>query len=179
MVAFRRTKTIRNYVVKNDLFKEKKPVGAEKCGKCKFCRILSTKTEISNQNKKIAIKLACSGTCTSKGVIYAARCKIHGCIYVGQTGEELRTRFSKHRYDIKSRPKNSELAEHFHRNHSEEDMEVYILQTDIMDEGKREFLEDKWICRLQTQGALNTDLNQYAKDMYHIHSKVCAVGNRF
>ena len=58
-------------------------------------------------------------------------------------------------------------------------MEVYILQTDIMDESKLEFLEDKWICRLQTQGALNTDLNQYAKDMYHIHSKVCAVGNRF
>ena len=179
MVAFRRTKTIRNYVVKNDMNKEKKPVGAKKCGKCKFCRILSTKTEITNQNKEITIKLACSGTCTSKGIIYAARCKTHNCIYVGHTGEELQTRFSKHRYDIKSRPGNSELAEHFHRNHTEEDMEVFILQTDLLDESEREFFEDKWICRLQTQGALNTDLHQYAKDMYHIHSKVYAVANRF
>ena len=33
MVAFRRTKTIRNYVVKNDMNKEKKPVGAKKMWK--------------------------------------------------------------------------------------------------------------------------------------------------
>ena len=174
LVAFRRPRTIRNYVVKNDIRRERKLAGAKKCGKCKFCHTLSTKTEITNHLKNITVKLACSGTCTSKGVIYAARCKIHNCIYVGHTGEELRTRFSKHRYDIKSRPSNSELAEHFHQNHTEKDMEVYILQTDLWNFSEREFYEDKWICRLQTQGALNTDLHQYAKDMYHMHSKVLA-----
>ena len=178
LVAFRRPKTIRNHVVKNDIRRERKPVGATRCGKCKLCHILSTKTEITNQNKNITVKLVCSGTCKSKGVIYAAKCKTHNCIYVGHTGEELRTRFSKHRYDIKSRPGNSELAEHFHKNHVEEDMEVFILQENLFDEREREFFEDKWICRFQTQGALNTDLHQYAKDMYHMHSKVHAISSR-
>ena len=100
----------------------------------------------------------------------------NGSIYVGHTGVPLRSRFDRHRYDIKKRPDNSELAEHFHgKDHRESDMEVFILQTGIADEKRREFLEDKWICRLQTLKDLNTDFHQYAKDMYGLYSKI--VGN--
>ncbi len=177
LVAFRRPRTIRNHVVRNDICKKKDVVGTKKCGKCKFCDTLSTKDEIANRNKNITIKLTTSGTCRSKELIYAARCKKHNCIYVGHTGEELRIRFSKHRYDIKCRPSNSELAEHFHKNHCEKDMEVFILQTNLPDENQREFFEDKWICRLQTRGALNIDLHQYGKDMYGLYSKVHTISN--
>ena len=42
------------------------------------------------------------------------------------------TRFAKHRYDIKNRPKNSELAEHFHTGHNmEEDLDITIVQKDL------------------------------------------------
>ncbi len=34
--------------------------------------------------------------------------------------------------------------------------EVFILQTNLPDESRREFSEDRWICRLQTQEAMNT-----------------------
>ena len=51
-------------------------------------------------------------------------------------------------------------------------MEVFILQTDIKDEKEREFYEDKWICALQTFQSMNTDLHQYARDMYGLYSKV-------
>ena len=51
---------------------------------------------------------------------------------------------SKHRYDIRKRPENSELAEHFHLNHDpEKDMEVFILQTGLKTEAEREFFEDR------------------------------------
>ena len=171
LVAYRRAKNIKNHVVKNDLRNEDNQV-TTRCGKCKLCSNLSTNDFITNKNKNISIKLKHFGSCRSEGVIYAARCKKHHSIYVGHTGELLQTRFSKHRYDVKSRPGNSELADHFHKNHQDKDMEVYILQTGLPDEKQREFFEDKWICSLQTLKDMNTDLHQYAKDMYGLYSKV-------
>ena len=79
---------------------------------------------------------------------------------------------NEHRWDIKNRPGNSELAEHFHKNHCDKDMEVYILQTGIADEKEREFYEDKWICTLQTFQGMNTDLHQSARDMYGLYAKI-------
>ena len=49
-----------------------------------------------------------------KEIIYAAQCSKHKVLYIGHTGEQLSERFSKHRYDIKNKPDNSELAKHFY-----------------------------------------------------------------
>ena len=54
-------------------------------------------------------------------------------------------------------------------------MEVFILQTNIKDEKEREFHEDKWICALQTFQGMNTDLHQYAKDMYGVYARVKSI----
>ena len=177
LVAFRRPRNIRNHVVRNNIHKEDKKKGSVKCGKCKFCTSynFATSDTITNKNKNISIKLRHFGSCASEGVIYAARCRKHHCIYVGHTGVPLRSRFYKHRWDIKNRPGNSELAEHFHKDHCDNDMEVFILQTDIKDEKEREFYEDKWICALQTFQGMNTDLHQYAKDMYGLYAKVQSI----
>ena len=78
-------------------------------------------------------------------------------------------RFSKHKYDIKKRPLQNELAEHCHGTHDpEKDLLVYILDHGIKEQGKREQLEDKYICMLQTMPphGLNTKINAYAKEMY-------------
>ena len=48
-------------------------------------------------------------------LVHAARCKIHGDIYNCNTGEEVREKSSKNRYDAKSRSHNNELAAHIHR----------------------------------------------------------------
>ena len=118
--------------------------------------------KISNRNKNITIKLKELWDCSSESVIYAARCKKYDSIYVGHTGVALRSCFDWHRYDIKNRPGNSELAEHFHgKNHRKSDKEVSILQTG-----------DRCICRLQTRKDPNTDINQYVKDIYGFYSKI-------
>ena len=119
---------------------------------CKLCTstVFSTADKISNR-KKITIKLKDFGDCSSEGVYAATCCNKHDSIYVGHTGVALRSRFDRHRHDIKNRPGNSELTEHFRRkNHRESDMEVSTLQTGITDEKHRESLEDRCICRLQT-----------------------------
>ena len=139
LVAYRRPKTIRNHAVRNDIRKEEVKTGSSKCGKCKLCTVynFSTSNTITNKNKNITINLKHFGTCSSEGVIYAVRCKKHNSIYVGHTGVPLRSRFDKHRWDIKNRPGNSDLAEHFHKNHQDKDLEVYILQTGLPDEKQR------------------------------------------
>ena len=175
LVAYRRPKTIRNHVVRSDVLrKENETSGSTKCGKCKLCTVneFSIKSTITNKNKGISRKIKDFGSCDSKGIIYAARCKKHNSIYVGHTGESLKSRFNKHRWDIKHRPGNSELAEHFHNNHQDKDLEVTILQTALPDENERVHFEDKWICKLQTYKDLNTDLHPYAKDMYGCYNKV-------
>ena len=58
---------------------------------------------------------------------------------------------AKHRYDCKSRPKNTELSSHFEKNHDpEKDMEIHILQTGLTKLEERDHYEDRWICLLQT-----------------------------
>ena len=172
LVAYRRPRTIRQHLVRNDLSRvtKEKVTSTTACGSCKLCKTtnISKKTTITNKRKNITIEMKDGGTCRTKGVIYAARCKKHDLIYVGHTGVELKDRFSKHRYDIRHRPDNTELAEHFHSGHKDEDMEVCILQSGIWSEEERELLEEKWICRLQTlhPTGINKNIKHYAKAMY-------------
>ena len=78
-------------------------------------------------------------------------------------------RYSKHKYDIKNRPKQNELATHCHRDHElEKDLEVFILDYGIHKLEDRKRLEDKYICKLQTlhPNGMNSDIGPYAKEMY-------------
>ena len=54
--------------------------------------------------------------------------QVQDLIYRTHRGTTLE-RFSKHCYDIKSSPDNSELAKHFHKSHNlNNDLNVTILQ---------------------------------------------------
>ena len=99
-------------------------------------------------------------------------------ICVGERGVALSSTFSKHRYDIKNRPDNSEIAEHFHTGHQDGDMKVFLLQTGLStSEEQREYHEDRWMCRLQSLQAANSSgmnkkIKLYAKEMYSNYTKM-------
>ena len=174
-VAFRRPKTIKQHIIRNDIQGRPKP-GKETtaCGSCKLCPSISTELKITNTRKNITVTPTSGGTCRTRYVIYAARCKKCDLIYIGHTSEELRERFSKHRWDIRKRPSNTELSEHFGKDHTENDLEVTILQSGLWNDQEREFYEDKWICRLQTLSptGINKSTKQYAKEMYACYRSV-------
>ena len=182
IVAYRRPKTIKNIIVRNSILNDdkiKKPKTTVPCGQnCKLCKDILTTDTITNEKRGIKIKLNDGGTCQTKNVIYAAVCMRHNCVCVGQTGEAICTRFGKHRYDIKKRPKNSEIAEHFHQNHEDGDMKVLILESGLSgSKEKREYHEDRWMCRLQSLQAndssgLNKDINIFGREMYECFSKL-------
>ena len=68
----------------------------------------------------------------------------HKVLYIGHAGEQVSERFSKHRYDIRNRPDNSELAKHFHEIHNINDnLNISKLQNNIKTAAARRYLEDK------------------------------------
>ena len=174
-VAYRKVKTIRNYVTKNDVSPQK--INSQKttvpCGNCKLCKNIQTIEHIHNAQKNIKIKLKGGGNCKTESVIYAATCTKHQVTYIGHTGDKLSERFSRHRHDIKKRPENSELAAHFHQNHSDEDMKITILEAGFETKAERIRSEDKWICQLQTiqPFGINTEISSYGKEMYDTFTK--------
>ena len=87
-------------------------------------------------------------------------------IYIGNTGEELRERFSKHRYDAKNRPDNNELTAHIHKHQHEfdKDIEVLILKRNLYQKHERELWEDKFICLLGTKGLRDSVKNLNTTD---------------
>ena len=107
-IAFRKAESIGNFLVHNDISKidcirsQENNTNTVACGRCKLCKNIMG--GIPN------VKALSRGTCKSRNVIYGAYCKKHDKVYVGQTSERLSDRFSKQRYDIKSRPENTELA---------------------------------------------------------------------
>ena len=61
------------------------------------------------------------------------------------------------------------MIEDTHGTHNiEKDLEIFILDHGIPDMKKREFLEDRFICKLQTMPpyGMNVNIHSYAKEMY-------------
>ena len=172
IVAFRRKKNLKNHLTRTDVSpKVTNKNATTPCNKCrKLCNLINTDTILINNNNNRKFYLPSGGNCKSKNVVYAAKCKIHGSIYIGHTGEELRNRFSKHRYDANKRPENNELATHIAKyNHNfDTDIDVTILKKDISNTSEREYFENKFICLLGTKQptGLNVDSNAYGHEMY-------------
>ena len=124
------------------------------------------------------IKKLDGGNCRTAKIVYAAGCKIHGDIYIGNIGEELRERFSKHRYDAKNRPDNIKLAAHIHKHQHEfdKDIEVLILKGNLHEKYERELQEDKFICLLGTKAPtrLNIELKHYGRELYEAFADITA-----
>ena len=126
-VIYRKIKSLSDHLLKNDIANQQLHSNVAPCGKCKLCPQINTGKLITNVKLNITEKTKGIGNCKEREIIYAAQCSKHKVLYIGHTGEQLSERFSKHRYDIKNRPDNSELAKHFHENHNlSDDLNVTI-----------------------------------------------------
>ena len=180
LVAFRRAKTIRNEIVRSDIANSAPEVladGTTPCQKCKTtCHLLFSGSTFTNNKTGCFTKLEKGCNCDSKNVVYVARCIPCGLVYVGETKESLKIRFSKHRYDARKRPDNCELARHMYdqKHDFEKDLEITVLKQGFKSDQERKFFEDKFICALGTLGpqdGLNalSKCGAYVKEMYAIH----------
>ena len=61
-IAFRKKKSVRDHLVRNDIMQKQKETQQTKpCGKCKLCPYINKSSEISNSN--ITFKSDNGGTC--------------------------------------------------------------------------------------------------------------------
>ena len=151
--------------------------GTVPCDSCKStCHLICKDTTIRNEKNGKSVNVKAIGNCNSMDIVYAANCKICNLLYVGETKEPLRKRFSKHRYDANKRPDNCELPSHINSmNHSfESDIEVTILEQGFKSDAHRKHVENIYTCKLGTLApeGLNEKLEHYAKEMYDIHQKL-------
>ena len=118
--------------------------------------------------------LTSGGKFNTTDTIYAAECTKHNLIYVGHSSQKLSARFNGHRSDVKVKPKACELSQHFHESKNckiEKDLKVYVLQDNATGtREKREFMEDRWITRLNTKSpnGMNSNLKNFARTFYSL-----------
>ena len=158
--------------MKNDIANQQLHSNVTPCGKCKLCPQMNTAKLITNDKLNITKKIKGTGNCKEREIIYVAKCSKHKVLYITHTGEQCSERFSKHRYDIKNIPDNSELAKHFNENHNlSNDFNVTLLQSNIKTAAARRHHENKCICKLKTlyPDGLNTEIGGYAKEMYNFY----------
>lgn len=170
IVAFRRKKNLANLLCKNDVRKKHTDHDEQvRTCKCQVCKLMSKSDSVTNPRNGLSLKLKPGGNCRSTGIVYAVKCRKCKQLYIGHSGNDMCDRYGKHKYDIKKRPDQNELATHCHQNHDvSRDLEIYIVDYGIHNLEERKRREDKVICQLQTMGrhGLNEVIGQYAKEMY-------------
>ncbi|OCT93245.1 hypothetical protein XELAEV_18016311mg [Xenopus laevis] len=85
-------------------------------------------------------------SCASSNVVYmipCTRCSTGG-IYIGETGQKLRTSMNHHRHKINIKSCDTPVGQHFcSQNHSPQDMQVLFLKGNFKTERERKIYEFK------------------------------------
>ena len=165
MIAFRKKKSIRNYIViinMNEANKQKIPKIMTTFSLCRNpCHLINSHNTLKNTLNGKEIKKLDRTNCRKANIVYAARCKINGDIYIGNTGEELRERFDKHKSDTKNRPDNNEIPVYIHKYQRN----LFTVKGNLHQKHEKELREDKLICLLGTKAltGLNIELKHYGR----------------
>ena len=87
------------------------------------------KDVVVNEKNGLSVKTTPGGHCKSSGVVYAIHCKKCKMLYIGETGKTISERYGGHKYDIKKRPDNCDLAKHCcnSKHDLEKDLELTIM----------------------------------------------------
>ena len=129
MVAYRRGKNLRDYLVYSKLKRESAEGGTSKCNhqECLTCRYINSNKLVVGPRGLYTIRH--TFTCESKGLVYAIECKRCGELYIGETCRKLKDKFKEHRLDVIRKRADREVASHFNSNdHNVDDMTVMGLR---------------------------------------------------
>ena len=171
-VTYRKKKSPSDHLSNNDIANQQLHSNVAPFRKWKLCPQINTAKLITNDKLYITGKKKDTGNCKERETIYVAQCFKHKVLYIGHTGEQLPEHFSKHRYYIKNRPDDSELAKYFKENHNlKDDLNVTILQNNSKTAAARRYHEDKWIFKQKPLAlhGINTEFGDYVKEMYNFY----------
>ena len=154
VIAFRRSKNLRDMLVHTKLSNTQLAPGFFRCGSTRGCNICKFSTDTaqfkSNINSK-TFEITNNITCKSRNILYLINCKRCHKQYVGETKTTLRLRFNNHLSTIRH---NSDypVAIHFNSDqHTINDVSIIgIIQINKDDDKLRKHLESVWIKKLES-----------------------------
>ena len=170
-IAYRRTKNLRDKLVKANhhkrVVKDLDSNANQEATKSMIEPLMNRSGLITNTKARRTARIS-GGPANTAGCIYAGECTKHQLLYVGQTGGPLNVRFNGHRSDASLRPERCELDQHFAEGNCDinKDLRVSILEkAQGTSEAFREYKEDRWITRLQTNKptGLNVSTHEFGQ----------------
>ena len=183
---YRRKRNLKDLLCKSDISSTSVPKESFVCnqpcnhGKCKLCPSFVKSNTILNSKNDRKMKIERGGSCNTSNIIliYAAECRKHKKLYIGQSKNQVNRRFCGHRSDIKKLISNTsggdigetELSEQFSSSpHSPEDLRVRILDNNPKWRDIDQLtMEDYYICTLKyiEPDGLNVRHGTFAKFYY-------------
>jgi len=148
IAAYKRHRNLKDILVKSKIKGPKE----KNCGSknCKTCEYLVTPEEIRNHHTNISVALKSKIRCDQHNVVYAIQCRTCGLLYIGETGNTLRERFSRHLSGIKTRKDDRAINKHFIQ-HGIEALTIMGLDTNVhWTIAERKRAEKDWIHKMKT-----------------------------
>ncbi len=155
MLAYKRPKNLKDYLISSKLEKTYKNGSSTKCNRprCSHCSFINENTSFNSMYTKETFNMRCDTNCATSNVIYLITCKKCSIQYIGQTSQQLSKRMNQHRSDIKNyidHNFNSHVVKHF--NKSSHTLQHFSFQPiDIVNSDMERLLKETyWIHRLNT-----------------------------
>ena len=135
LTAFKRPRNIRSYIIRAKLYnKGDRPKrfsnGVQPCNKpCSTCPFVLQGKEIKNEY--FSWKIRSNFSCDTSNIIYMIKCKKDRCnaLYIGESQNKLRERFSQHKSDIVNKKYVNPVSEHFNQaGHYISDLHITVIE---------------------------------------------------
>ncbi|XP_073406721.1 uncharacterized protein [Dendrobates tinctorius] len=157
LLCFRQPPNLRSIIVRSSL-SSPTAAGTFPCNqkKCKTCPFIMTTDKIKIPNSHQDYTIPGTFTCITSNVVYLIICTKcpTGGLYVGETGQKLRTRMNAHRHTIREKRMDLPVAKHFCiPDHSSMDMKLLVLKGNFTSQRERRVWEYKFMTNFDTLSA--------------------------
>ena len=167
LVAFRRSKNIKDWVMHSDYCKENglksvslnsqstisglaKPKGFHPCGNCTYCRKAVKTLSFHDEYRKELTSVSDFLNCKSTSVIYVITCPCNKK-YIGKTTRPLKTRIGEHLCNLRHSRAGAPLVKHFmEQKHEADSLRFWAIErvsTSALALSRREIY---WILSMRT-----------------------------
>ncbi|XP_068096634.1 uncharacterized protein [Hyperolius riggenbachi] len=154
LLAFRQPPNLRQMIIRSALSTPETP-GTLPCNntRCETCPYILSTSQIQIPNSQKYHQIQDQFSCETSNVVYMIRCM--KCpsrgIYIGETGQKLRTRMNHHRFKINEGKMDTPVGQHFcEPGHSMQDLKVLVLKGNFKNDQSRKLSEYKFMKMFKT-----------------------------
>jgi hypothetical protein len=144
IIAYKRCTSLRDVLTSSTLHNGIRLRGSRPCGNCYLCPYINTTNTANSTQNDFIIKINGDLHCRTPNMIYLITCTQCNKQYVGETGNDTRTRFRGHFQDIRENTGPKPVGMHFNL-HDVTCLRVTLLRDRHLNNNKRKRTEEALI----------------------------------